>query len=324
MRISRSSRTGRDYRGAARTIQISRLARADTLEVAKYRGVNQMATAAHDLPGLARLHYVEGMLNFIDRSGPKPVNYMYAAPEGATQRSGRYEKHAVSIYDMRPLLDEVSLDREGFAVVHQESAVRNFYDSTEVVARYYPEVERLVREHTGAVKVHVFDHNVRNRSRAERRENGVYGPVKFAHNDYTPKSGPQRVRDLLPDEAEALLKNRFAVVNVWRPIRGPVEESPLAVCDGRSMEQRDFIEQDLIYRDRKGEVYAVAYNPDHRWFYVGGQRRDEVLLLKCYDSDPHVTRFTAHSAFEDPTSAPDTAPRESIEVRTLVFFQPGH
>jgi hypothetical protein len=201
--------------------------------------------------------------------------------------------------------------------------VRNFYDSAEVVARYYPEVERLVREHTGAVKVHVFDHNVRNRALADRRENGVYGPVKFAHNDYTIKSGPQRVRDLLPDEADTLLKNRFAVVNVWRPIRGPVEESPLAVCDGRSMEQRDFIEQDLIYRERKGEVYAVAYSPEHRWFYVGGQRKEEVLLLKCYDSNPHVTRFTAHSAFEDPASRPDAAPRESIEVRTLVFFPPG-
>ena len=282
-----------------------------------------MATAAHDLPGLARLTHVEGTLNFIDRSGPKPVNYMYAAPEGVPQRSGRYEKHTVSIHDMRPLLNEVALDREGFAVVGQESGVQNFYDSAEVAARYYPEVERLVREHTGAQRVHVFDHNVRNRSVAKWRDNRVYEPVKFAHNDYTLQSGPQRVRDLVPDDAEALLKNRFAIVNVWRPIRGPVEESPLAVCDGRSMKQSDFIEQDLIYRERTGEVYAVAYSPDHRWFYVGGQRKDEVLLLKCYDSDPHVTRFTAHSAFEDPTSAPDAAPRESIEVRTLVFFSAG-
>lgn len=281
-----------------------------------------MATVAHDLAGLARLHHVEGMLNFIDRNGPKPVNYMYAAPEGVPPRSGNYEKHAVTIYDMRPLLGELSLDREGFAIVRQESAVKNFYDSSEVASRYYPEVERLVREHTGAQKVHVFDHNVRNRSMAERRENGVFGPVKFAHNDYTLKSGPQRVRDLLPDEAEGLLQNRFAVVNVWRPIRGPVEESPLAVCDGQSMKQSDFIEQDLIYRDRQGEVYAVAYSPDHRWFFMAGQRKEEVLLLKCYDSEPCVTRFTAHSAFEDPASSVDASPRESIEVRTLVFFPP--
>jgi hypothetical protein len=321
--MSRRSRTGGDYCGAARAIQFSRLVQADALQVGQNRGANPMATATHDLPGLARLQHVEGALNFIDRDGPKPVNYMYAAPEGVPQRSGNYERHAVTIYDMRPILGEVSLDCEGFAIVHQESAVQNFYDSSEIVSRYYPEVERLVREHTGAVKVLVFDHNVRNRSMAERRESGVFGPIKFAHNDYTLKSGPQRVRDLLPDEAEALIKNRFAVVNVWRPIRGPVEESPLAVCDGRSMKQRDFIEQDLIYRDRTGEVYAVAYSPDHRWFYVGGQRKDEVLLLKCYDSDPRVTRFTAHSAFEDPASAVDAAPRESIEVRTLVFFPPG-
>ena len=122
----------------------------------------------------------------------------------------------------------------------------------------------MVREFTGAVKVHVFDHNVRSRPMAKRRENGAQEPVKVAHNDYTLKSGPQRVRDLLPDEADALLKNRFAVINVWRPIRGPVQESPLAVCDARSMVQDDFVKHVLKYRDRDGEVYSVAYNPNHQ------------------------------------------------------------
>jgi hypothetical protein len=130
------------------------------------------------------------------------------------------------------------------------------------------------------------------------------------------------VRDLLPDEADALLKNRFAVINVWRPIRGPVQESPLAVCDAQSMMQEDFVKHVLKYPDRDGEVYSVAYNPNHRWYYVPNQQKEEVLLLKCYDSDGHRARFTAHSAFEDPTSPADAAPRESVEVRTLVFFAP--
>jgi hypothetical protein len=188
---------------------------------------------------------------------------------------------------------------------------------------YFPEVERLVRELTGAAQVHVFDHNVRSRPMAKRRENGAQEPVRLAHNDYTLKSGPQRVRDLLPDQADALLRNRFAVMNVWRPIRGPVKESPLAVCDAQSMVQEDFVAHTLKYRDREGEVYSVAFNPSHRWYYLPNQRKEEVLVFKGYDSDPRCARFTAHSAFEDPTSPPDAAPRESIEVRTLVFFAPG-
>ncbi|MGO9605163.1 MAG: CmcJ/NvfI family oxidoreductase [Candidatus Binataceae bacterium] len=264
--------------------------------------------------------HVEGLLNYLDRNSEKPVAYMYKPPEGVAPRSGTYVKFAVPIYNAREIAGELSLDKQGFTLAHQKSAVTNFYDADEVRAVYYPEVERLVKEITGAVKVHVFDHNVRNRAMADQGTRGVQGPVRVAHNDYTLKSGPQRVRDLLPDEADELLKNRFAVINVWRPIHGPVEESPLAVCDAASMVQQDFVPQDLKYQNRTGEVYSVAYNPNHRWFYFPKMQQTEVMLLKCYDSDPHHTRFTARSAFEDPTSPPNAPPRESIEVRTLVFF----
>jgi hypothetical protein len=47
---------------------------------------------------------------------------------------------------------------------------------------------------------------------------------------------------------------------------------------------------------------------------------DEALLLKCFDSDRDVARFTAHTAFDDPGAPPDTPPRQSVEVRTLAFF----
>ena len=264
--------------------------------------------------------HVDGVLNYLADRNDQPVTYTYQPPPGVAARSGNYAKYSVAIHNARAVLSDLSLDRQGFAVAHQETAVANFYNEKEVRAVYYPEVERLVKEFTGAVKVHVFDHNVRCRPMAKRRENGAQEPVKVAHNDYTLKSGPQRVRDLLPNEAEALLKNRFAVINVWRPISGPVQESPLAVCDAQSMVQDDFVKHVLRYRDRDGEVYSVAYNPNHRWYYIPNQKKEEVLLLKCYDSDEHRSRFTAHSAFEDPTSPPDAAPRESIEVRTLVFF----
>jgi len=266
--------------------------------------------------------HVNGVLNYLADRNDQPVTYTYQPPPGVAARSGNYAKYSVAIHNARALLSQLSLDRQGFAVAHQETAVANFYDEKEVRAVYYPEVERMVKEFTGAVKVHVFDHNVRCRPMAKRRENGAQEPVKVAHNDYTLKSGPQRVRDLLPNEADALLRNRFAVINVWRPIAGPVQESPLAVCDAQSMVQEDFVKHVLRYRDRDGEVYSVAYNPNHRWYYIPNQKKEEVLLLKCYDSDERRSRFTAHSAFEDPTSPHDAAPRESIEVRTLVFFAP--
>src|SRR5260370_14249499 len=132
-------------------------------------------------------------------------------------------------------MSELSLDLQGFAVTRQQSAVANFYDTDEVRRVYYPEVERMVREFTGAVKVHVFDHNGRSRPMAKRRENGAQEPVKVAHNAYTLSSGPQRVRDLLPHTADALLKNSFAAINVWRPLRCPGQESPFAACAAQSM-----------------------------------------------------------------------------------------
>ncbi len=152
-------------------------------------------------------------------------------------------------------------------------------------------------------------------------DGGVQNPVRFVHNDYTEVSGPQRVRDLVAaDEARALLRNRVAVINVWKPIRGPVQEAPRAVCDAQSIRPRDLVATDLRYPDRTGEVYSLTWSPDHRWFYYSNMQAEEAMLLKCFDSDPGRARFTAHTAFDDLTSPPDAAPRESIEVRTLAFF----
>ena len=267
--------------------------------------------------------HVAGVLNYLADRNELPVSYTYQPPAGVPLRTGNYVKHTMPIYDGRAIADRISLDQQGFAVKHHLTKIANFYDETEVRSIYYPEVERLVKESIGAVRVLVFDHNVRCREKMKQGAKNISEPVKVAHNDYTLKSGPQRVRDLLPDEVEALLKNRFAFINVWRPISvEPVQESPLAVCDAQSMALEDFVRHVLKYRDRDGEVYSVAYNPNHKWYYLPQQRKDEVLLLKCYDSDNRAARFTAHSAFADPTSPPDAPSRESIEARTIAFFAP--
>jgi hypothetical protein len=274
--------------------------------------------------GNRSLSTVEASLNYITESSEKPVYYAYEPPAGTPRVTGTFVGQTVPIRNAREVVDDLSLDKQGFELTHQETAVQDFYDQEEVKRVYYPEVERLLKEATGAEKVVIFDHQVRNLPLAQRGEKNAREYGKAVHNDYTAKSGPRRVRDHLPAaEADQRLKNRFAEINVWRPIRGPIESTPLALCDAGSIEAKDFVPSDLIYRDRVGETYRFTYNPNHRWFYFPHLERNEVILLKCYDSkEDGRARFTAHTAFEDPTSAPDAAPRESIEVRALLFWPP--
>jgi hypothetical protein len=145
--------------------------------------------------------------------------------------------------------------------------------------------------------------------------------VRRVHNDYTEWSGPQRVRDLMGEEAEALLARRFAIVQVWRPIRHPVESWPLAIADAQSLSPDDMVVTERRYPDRIGQTSAITWNPAHRWYWFPQMRPDEALVFKVYDSVKEgVARFTAHTAFEDPASPPHARPRESIEIRTLAFF----
>ena len=267
---------------------------------------------------------VESTLSYLAHMPERPVYYLYEPPPGSSWRNTRGDRRIVAIHDARDLDPEPSLDGRGFTLARLETEVANLYDEDAVRAVYYPEVERLVKDVTGAARVLVFDHNVRSAPLAERREHGAQNPVRFVHNDYTVASGPQRVRDLLgDDEAEPLLENRFAVINVWKPISGPVLEAPLGFCDAQSIAPQDLVPTDLRYQDRTGEVYSLTFNPEHRWFYFSNMQAEETLLLKCYDSDTSRACFTAHTAFDDPTSPADAPARESIEVRTLAFFAPG-
>jgi hypothetical protein len=190
-----------------------------------------------------------------------------------------------------------------------------------VRAVYYPEAEEALKQATEADRVFIFDHTVRRRvPGAEDRRTGPRQPATRVHVDHTAKSGPQRVRDWFPEEAEQLLRGRVQIINLWRPIRGPLRDAPLAVCDAQTVSPNDLVPSDLIYPHRVGEIYGVKYNPAHRWFYVAEMRADEVLLLKCYDSElDGRARFLPHTAFIDPTTPSDAPPRESIELRALVF-----
>lgn len=278
-----------------------------------------------DTPVFEDLPYVEAELHYLIPMAEKLVNYTYEPPSGIPRYNGSYEMRRLPIRNARAIAQDLSLDREGFALAKHHSAVRDFYDEDEVRQVYYPEAEQLLASVTGAIKVVVFDHNVRNIQRSLRGESNAKEPVKRVHNDFTAKSGYNRARVELAarriDDAETLLQHRFAIVNVWRPIAGPVQTSPLAVCDATSIAPTDLVAGDLVYRDRVGETYALTYNPTHRWFYFPQLEQDEAILIKCFDSaEDGRARFAAHTAFDDPTSPPNAASRESIELRTLVFY----
>jgi hypothetical protein len=272
------------------------------------------------MDGLAttQLKGIVAPINFTAPLSEKPYSYNYDPPPGVPVRNTENEEHAITVHDARAAA--LSLDREGFVLLHHKTAASDLYDEDVITRVYYPECERLMREATGAKKVVAFDHIVRNAAKSGPGSS-VKMPAGRVHNDYTAWSAPQRVRDLMGDEATELLKHRFAINNVWRPISGPLLRSPLVLCDSQTLDYDNLLPSELRYPDRSGETYAVTYNPNQRWCYFPKMQPEEAILISCYDSArQQAARFSAHGAFDDPSTPANAPPRESIEVRTLVFF----
>jgi hypothetical protein len=264
---------------------------------------------------------VEATVNYVQNNGEKLFTYTGAPGGNDRRQGGSYDPRTVKMHNGRLETDRFVLDRDGFRFVPHPTKMRDFYDEDEIRSVYYAEMIELIRAESRAQRGVVFDHTLRTADDEMREAKKIREVVRRAHNDYTEWSGPQRVRDILPNEAEDLLSRRFAIVQVWRPIRYPVETFPLAICDARSVAFDDFIISERIYQDRKGQTYACAYNPNHHWYWFPRMRREEALVFKVYDSQKQgVARWTAHTAFEDPTTPPNARPRESIEIRTLAFF----
>lgn len=240
------------------------------------------------------------------------------------------ERIPVPVYDCRPIAHELTLDVAGFQLLQHRSAFTDFYNAERVESEYYAESVELMKARTGAIEVFIFDHNVRNQTRSDRGEHGVRTPTDGAHNDYTMSSGPRRIREVLEDnDALHLIGNRASIINLWRPIVGPVQDHPLAICDARTTDMADFIpttithylEEDLENPALTGEIYSFKHSAAHRWFVVSDMQPDEAVLLKCFDT-AHDGRalFTGHTGFKHPQPPADAKPRESIELRTVVVF----
>jgi hypothetical protein len=269
---------------------------------------------------------VRAALTFITPSDTKPAFQSSAYTGGAPRVFFDTERHTVEIHDMRPLAGALSLDREGFELLRHETAVGDLYDDDAIENVYSPEIDTLLRSVTGASRVIIFDVTRRSDSGAgAKNRDGLRGPASRVHVDYTEKSGPQRLEDLLGEAEAARLAAsgaRIVQINVWRPIRGPVERSPLALADASSVRAEDLIATDQVFPDRVGEIYHLTHHPVQRWYYAPLMTPDEVLLIKGWDSqDDGRARFTPHGAFDLPDTPKNAAPRESIEVRTLLVIE---
>ena len=265
---------------------------------------------------------LEATLSYFVDTDTMPVT-LVGTPGGSDRRvgGGASEQRRVTLRNGRLEARNFVLERNGFRFVDHDTNVVDFFDDDEVRRVYYPEMQALVKAETGAARVEVFDHTLRTADDELRETRKIRAVVRRVHNDYTEWSGPQRVRTFLPQEADELLRRRFAVIQVWRPIRHPVETWPLAIADAQSISPENLVVTERRYPDRIGQTYAITYDPGHRWYWFPQMRPDEALVFKTYESEKTGrARWTAHTAFEDPTTPPDARPRESIEIRTLAFF----
>jgi len=274
---------------------------------------------------MQRDNSVRSTFNYTLDDGTVPEIYFYEPPPGTVTHPPGTDPHEMQIFDGWSRADTFSLDREGFQLKEFRDGFDRFDDDNAVRDQFYTPVAEFVRTTVGARRVIVFDHTIRSKIN-EQQQTAEHtttqrAPVMIVHCDYTPMSGPLRVRQLLPDEADALLGRRVAFYNFWKPLKRRVEEKPLAMCDVTSASQDDMLKMVLRYRERTGEIFVMRHSGAHRWWYFPKMTPENVLLLKTYDSETDGrARFLGHSAFEDPNTPADAPVRESIEIRTIAFF----
>lgn len=263
---------------------------------------------------------VLGRMGFLRSTDHKPA--IHIQPQDGKRQSAlpdaSYEERDVWIDDLRGRTDGLSLDREGLVFVERPSAVTDWLDEEQIVGVYYPEARDLVRAHTGAQEVIIFDHTLRALAPETRQAHRTRETVSFMHADYTPKSGPQRIRDMLGERAQKV--GRVAFFNLWRPINDAAEARPLAYVDGTTLNPKSLIATDLVYPDRVGEVYHQAFDPGHRHVYLSYQQPEEVALFKTFDTREDVTCFVPHGSFQKRSGPKVEGDRMSIELRSIALF----
>jgi hypothetical protein len=308
---------------------------SNTRQTSRVARFGEETVMSHDLANSLAVHLdsVDAAITYLAPSD-EPLHYYPPPndpPAGTSRFNGVLDNRRVTIHDMRPIAGLLDLEVHGFKLVSQRSAIGDFYDRTTAASIYFGEISRLLTTLTEARRAIVFDYSLRKRNPVESRPRpadrwmstsaSIKRPFTRVHGDYTPASAVERVRDVMGEEAAELLLRPFMIVNVWRPIRGPLHDAPLAMCDARSVKEDHLLSCNLIYQNRAGQIYEAKYDDGHRWYYAPAMTADEALVFKTFDSrSDGRARLSLHTAFDDPTAPEDMLPRESCEVRALVFL----
>ena len=264
---------------------------------------------------------------------PKTVeaNLSYYAPEADPVEKPKFldlplATQRVQIEEARDRRAEFSLDKQGFALVTWPTRVKNYRDPAEREQLYVPEVDAMLRALTGCSKVVTAGSGfIRMSDRVGTRPANTFSTGNFVHADYSKNAGEFWLRRAVAeDEAPWRLRGRYSIFNVWRILSEPPQDVPLALCDARSVAPPDVVHTDFTTR-AEGAAFSFEnatyrHNPNHRWYYFRDMTRDEFLVFRGFDSDPERQEAVPHTAFEDPSCPPDAPPRESVEIRSVVFY----
>jgi hypothetical protein len=267
-------------------------------------------------------HHVSTTLNYWDDPGdglpPTPI----FIGKGRITNERPHRAHKFVVTDISGDEAKYTLDNHGFQYIRHESCEKAFIDEHAIETKYYQECEQLLKDATGASRIRIFNHKVR-RGPTQWHHLGFNnlqnrGPVTKTHVDQSYVGAERRLRWELPDEADELVKRRYQIINIWRPIE-KILKDPIAVAGADSVPDADLVAAQMTEGDFPGEQWVVKHNPNHRWYYKHRMTPEDVLLIKCFDSDKSVARRALHSAFEDPIYR-DLESRQSIEVRCLVCY----
>jgi hypothetical protein len=276
----------------------------------------------HDLSAAEGAGTVEAKIAFFLRSEGKPVRYAYDNPDYVPNFDLATRK--VPVGDARTRRIPPSWNLEGFCLRHAPTDFTEFADPDAVKKRYLPQVKAMLVRELGAEKVVVFNYVLLSSRSGLKSSPGADIPAFTAHNDYTPAVAPARLRQLVGDaEADRWLKRRAIQVNVWRPFNSPVEEYPLAICDGRTVAPRHLVAADLRFVDRVSEFQFLKHSAKQRWWYFPRMSTDEVLILKGWDSGSSSGAALAPHAALQRAEVPAPRPRETIVARAFVLLPPA-
>ncbi|KAI1391820.1 uncharacterized protein F4822DRAFT_388518 [Hypoxylon trugodes] len=259
----------------------------------------------------------------------KPYNTDFAVGHipGADESNHRFDYQNLLITDAQSSRRNFNLDRHGFCFLQGTTSVTpNTADDDEYIKEvYFPEIERILHKALpGYERIDYLDHLVRIRDESFPKKPGsitaAAQPAALPHSDFSRHGGFLAMEQFFPGQKKYFENRDFDLINVWRVLRGPNNDWPLAVCDYESIDMKeDTIECDVIHEQSVGENTLLFKNPKHKWYYLSRQGIDDLIVFRNMSSkDQRPAAF--HAAFDTNMETP--YPRHSLELR-VVAFRPG-